>query len=467
MKRFAPTTCALALAAAFPAAAQSNEDLLKELRALRDRVQQLEQKLQAAPAAAAPAPGQWGMTPEQARELNRISVKAESMQDSFAGQGYKGLKIGGYIEPVFIWNKNQDRAGFQFLNEDGYYYDTSYMGAAVLDLSKETESGTLWRLVLSPNRGVGAFTGASIVQEASVSVPLGDLQTRLIAGQIPDWSGYEYQQPALNPFITHNLLYDFTLPLAYTGAGMSITRGKWWMRAVVGNLNTTKREAGEKSPVLAYRVDYSKGEFDGWGFAGVHGKTPNYNLCRDASCSTFTGTNTNLFEVDGYYFRGDWTLQGQLAFGNQKQAAIQPGANGEFRDSSWTGVSGLVGYSITPRLQVLLRADYIKNNKNGGGLFGYTGYWDAFGVDGPYGDYRNGIGPDPTLGCEDVTIEACSNGANRSALSLGLKYRLDENTTLKAEWRRDGASLPVFYDVKGGGWRKTNQLLGASMVVAW
>jgi hypothetical protein len=33
------------------------------------------------------------------------------------------------------------------------------------------------------------------VHEASVSVPLGDLQTRFIAGQMPDWSGYEYLQP--------------------------------------------------------------------------------------------------------------------------------------------------------------------------------------------------------------------------------------------------------------------------------
>ena len=53
-----------------------------------------------------------------------------------------------------------------------------------------------------------------IVQEASVSVPLTDLQTRFIAGQIPDWSGYEYLQPTLNKLITHNLLFDFTLPKA-------------------------------------------------------------------------------------------------------------------------------------------------------------------------------------------------------------------------------------------------------------
>ena len=95
----------------------------------------------------------------------------------------------------------------------------------------------------------------------------------------------------------------------------------------------------------------------------------------------------------------------------------------------------------------------------------YTGYWDAFGVDGPYGDYHNGIGPDPTLGCEDQTIPGCDKGANRYALSFGLKYNYNLNTTFKLEYRRDGADLPVFYDVKSGGYRKTNDLFGASVLL--
>ncbi len=91
--------------------------------------------------------------------------------------------------------------------------------------SKETDSGTRCKLTLSPNRSAGSVADTdsrSIVQEASMSVPLTDLQTRLIVGQVPDWSGYEYQQPTLNPFITHNLLFDFTLPTTYTGAGIDI-----------------------------------------------------------------------------------------------------------------------------------------------------------------------------------------------------------------------------------------------------
>jgi hypothetical protein len=457
MKKIRLTALSVALLAAFAAPgamAQSNEELLKELKALRAKVEELEKKVAGQ---TAPSEPKWGMTPEQVQEFNRIAVKTEALEDQMESLGYKGLKVTGFIEPVFIYNQRQDRAGFQFLNQqgDGYYYDTSFMGSATLDLLKETDGGTLWHLTLTPNRGVGAgIDGLSVIQEASVSVPLGSLQTRLIAGQIPDWSGYEYQQPTLNPFTTHNLLYDFTLPFGYTGVGLDIKEGKWWVRTAIANVNATIRNAGEKSPVWAFRVDYSKGEFDGWGFASLVGKSPNFN----------TGNNTMAYlaELDGYFIRGDWTLQGQVSIGQQKDGAITPAADGSWRDSQWAGISGLAGYMVTPRLQALLRADYIKNDKNGGGLFTYNGYttFDETTGDPIYGnDNRNGLGPDLN---GDV-----NRGANRYALSVGLKYAFDKATTFKLEYRLDGADRKVFYDVTDGSYKKNNSLFGASMVVAF
>jgi hypothetical protein len=455
------TTLAVALAAAFPLAvptvarAQSTADLLKELEALKARVGELEKKLQESQAK--PAPGQWGMTPEQAAEFNRIAVKTEATEDNLEAWGFKGLTISGYMDPTFIYNKRQDRAGFQFLNrvdDDGYNYDNSYFGAAVLDFQKETESGTRWRLTLAPNRGVGAvIDGASPVHEASVSIPLTDLQTRLIAGQIPDWSGYEYLQPTLNPLITHNLLFDFTLPTAYTGAGVEITRGKWITKAVLANMNATRRVQGEQTPVIAYRVDYSRGEFQGFGFAGVHGKAANFT---ENVVDSVTGeviaqpdSRVDLFEVDGYFIRGDLTVQGQVSFGQQKKASITPDpVTGELRDARWWGVSGLVGYNFQPRLKGIVRLDYLENKKNGGGLLGYTA-----------ADDRNGIGPDPAGDPE--------KGANRMALSLGVSYLYNMNTTFKAEYRLDRANIPVFLDVKDGTYAKDNHLLGASVLVAF
>ncbi len=465
MKTWKPAALALALAAAFPgfAFAQATPaSLQKELKALQDRITELEKKLAEKPAPApepapAPAPAaekQWGMTLEQLQDFNRIAVKTEATEDNLASQGFKGLTISGFIEPTYIYNKLQHRAGFQFLNNqaDGFFYDTSFMGSATIDFTKETDSGTRWKLTLTPNRGVGAAIGAdnSIVQEASVSVPLTDLATRLIAGQIPDWSGYEYQQPTLNPFTSHNLLYDFTLPTSYTGVGMDVKTGKWEFKGAVANVNSTIRQAGEKTPALAYRGDYSMNEYAGFGFAGLLGKTYNYN--------TSGSTSAKLLEVDGYYTRGDWTYQGQVGLGTQKQAAVLADeTSGTFLDSKWWGVSGLVGYSITPRLQVLARADYINDSKNGGGLFGYTAFTDN--VDG-----RNGLGVSGNC-IADSTPSDCRVGANRYALTVGAKFNFNPSTTFKAEYRLDGASKPVFIDVKDNTYHKSNQLLGASVVV--
>ncbi|WP_088281105.1 DUF3138 family protein [Ideonella sp. A 288] len=448
------TALAVALAAALPASAQSNADILKELQALKAKVAELEGKLNAQGSAAGGAP-QWGMTPDQVRELNRVGIKTEAVEDALDSQGLKMLKISGFMDPTYLWNQRQRRAGFQFLNpvaSDGYNYDNSYFGGVFFDFQKEMEGGTKWRLTLVPNRGTGSVIGEnSIVQEASVSVPLGSLQTRFIAGQIPDWSGYEYQQATLNKLITHNLLYDFTLPTLYTGAGMEYTRGKWLIKWALNNMNTSKRNSNERAPAFAYRVDYSKGEYQGFGFAGVHGKAANFSenmVDEEGNPVAQRDSRVDLFEADAYFIRGDLTWQGQLSYGRQRQASITPAADGSLRDASWYGLSTLLAYKFIPRWEVVGRFDYLNNSKNGGGLLGYTS-----------ADDRNGIGPDPAGDPE--------KGANRMALSLGLSYLFNLNTTFKAEYRMDRANLPVFLDVRTGEYRKSNNVLGTSVVVAF
>jgi len=58
-------------------------------------------------------------------------------------------------------------------------------------------------------------------------------------------------------------------------------------------------------------------------------------------------------------------------------------------------------------------------------------------------------------------------GASRYALSLGLNYVFNANITFKAEYRLDYASLPVFEIVDDGSFRRSNHLLGASMVLSF
>lgn len=462
MNAVRPTLLAAALLAAFPAFAQTNQQLLDELRTLRERVNQLERKLNEKPATPAPAPapaaGQWGMTPEQAKELNRISVKTESLQDNFIDQGFKGLKISGQMDPTFIYNKAQDNASFVFLNGEGarYTYDNSYFGMAVIDFEKETDSGTRYKLTLAPERGTGSLiNNGSLVHEASVSIPLSDLQTRLWLGQIPDWTGYEITLPAGNKVITHNLLFDFMAPTAYTGAVLDVTRGKWWARVGLANVNTARTGSGNKAPALVYRVDYSKGEFDGFGFTGLHGKLYNYATDDATLWPDDAGKSTmaNLLEADAYYIRGDWSFFGQVSYGEQKKAAIF-NSDGVLRDARWWGLSATAAYKITPRLEGVLRADYVDNKKNGGGLLGYS-----------FDDGVNGIGRGVLA--DGSFAKGEDKGTNRYALTVGSNYLFDENTTFKLEYRYDGADQPVFQQVKDGTFKKSNHLFGVSAVVTF
>ena len=473
MKLWQPTLLTLAIAAAhpLPAMADTNAELLKELRALRDRVTQLEEKLKTvekakavatppAPVAVAPpppppAPAPAGMTPDQARELSRLAIKVDSLEEAQENSFSKGMTINGSIDPTFIYNRAQNRAGFQLLNQvqiGPYAYDNSFFGTVTLDIQKELEGGTKFRVTLMPERGVGSqINFASIVHEASVSIPLDGDNTRLIAGQIPDWSGYELLPSKDNKLVTHNLLLDMIAPLAYTGVGLELTRGNLVFKSIVGNFNSTKRAPNEKSPMLAYRGDYSINEYAGIGFSGVHGKA--------ANLVNGTGdTGLNLFEVDGYYTRGDWTAQGQISYGQQAKAAIATKDDGSLQTARWVGVSGLAAYKFTPRLEGVIRGDYIYNRQHGGGMLG-------FGADS-----LNGIGPGfDGYDFDGITplVSGSRHGANRYALSVGGNFHFNEYTIFKLEYRFDGATKRVFEYVDNGTFKKTNHLLGAQMVVSF
>jgi hypothetical protein len=328
---------------------------------------------------------------------------------------------------------------------------------AVIDLQKELDNGIRLRIALAPNRGAGSAidSGRSIVHEASVLIPLGDSQTRLLAGQIPNWSGYEAALPNQNRLITHNLLFDFTQPRALTGAGAEWVVGQWIVRGLVANIDEGFRASGQKTPVIAYRVDWAKGEYRGYGFAGVHGKGPNR---ANGGTSGGPDTTLNLFEVDAYYNGPGWTAQGQLAVGNQIGGAITPDAvTGALRDSRWWGVSGLFTYRLMPRLEAMVRADYLNNSSNGGGLYGSGA------------DARDGIGPEMIGRGTDgrLLFRNADVGANRYALAVGLNYVFNANVSFKAEYRLDHATLPVFEVINDGNFRRSNHLFGAAMVLSF
>lgn len=492
--RAAPVLAAAALALPAASPAQTTGELLQELRELKARVERIEAALKAreareaqdAQARAAPAsasasasapspspslplpqaqtppqaqpPAPSGMTPQQVQDLNRLEVRTERIEDTLQAQGLRGLRIGGQIDPTYVYNRAQRRAGFQLLSpmRDGRtHYDESFFGMAVLDVQKELDNGMRLRLTLAPQRGAGAAAASdgsrSAVHEASAVIPLGDSPARVLLGQIPSWAGYEGMLPAQNRLVTHNLLFDFTQPRAYTGAGAGWISGQWEVKALLANLDEGVRAAGRRTPVLVYRADWARNEFRGYGFSGVHGKAPNrVNGGPDALL--------NLFEVDGFHTRGDWTIRAQLSLGRRQAGAITPDPlTGALRDSRWWGVSGLVGYRLAPRWDVTARLDYLNDSAHGGGLY-------ATGLDA-----RDGIGPAMLGRAPDgrLLLRDAEHGANRYALSVGLGYAFSANAFFKAEYRLDRATLPVFEVVEDGGFRRSNHLFGASMVLSF
>ncbi len=426
MRTLKLTLLALALAAATPTrAADPAAETKQELEALKAKLA------------------------ETQAELNRIVVKTEALEDARDDSGFKGLKVSGYADVGYHYNVNKERGNFQFLAplaSDPYGYDSSYNGSAALDFQKETDSGAKFRLTIVPARSIGEFIGGSgIVHEASVSFPVEALDGRVFAGQIPDWSGYEYLPPTQNKLITHNLLFDFTLPYAYTGVGLEKSVGKWTLKGMVAQVNAPIRQIGENIPVLAVRGDYEGGEFWGLGFAGLVGKKTNLRPGVENIDLTDPNTpidNTGLnpvtgeaystkdtlvvtAEIDGWYTRGDVTFNAQLSYGQQEKAAITADpTTGNLRDAQWIGASVLAAYKMTPQVEGILRADYIYNRKNGGGLFDWV-----------EADAANGVGSNP---------DDPEKGVDRYALTAGLSYAFDPSIVWKLEYRYDGATKKVF-----------------------
>lgn len=460
----------LAIAMAFPVAAfaQTAQDLKAELEALKSKVKQLEAMVEKVSAKADLDAAAGAAGGELKAEFNRVKLNSEAMSEQLEASGFKGLKVSGYMDPTYIMNQRQNTSSFVFMKNFGdqnshggpgsgasYAYDNAFFGSALISFEKEMEGGTKWLLELMPHKSGGAGGGYnvdSIVNQAFVSIPL-ESGTKFLAGQVGSWQGYEYQRADMKKTITGNLLFDFTGPTFMTGVGLEHVDGKWTSKAIIGNLNSG-RITDRRSPALHWRVDYAMDEFTGIGAAGLHGKP-------------IDGTSLIYAELDAYYTRGDISLMGQVEAGQFK--------NGSFtgEDTNWFGLSALAAYKFTPRLEGLIRGDYVRNEKNGGGTPNLTfpecdqstGAPQA-GSGTTCGDARNGFGPSLTaIQAFNADPSVGLKGSNRSALTLGMNYAISSNATLKLELRHDHASQDVFYDVKSATYKNNNTLLGVSTLV--
>lgn len=412
---------------------------------------------------------------EQLRaDVRRMQLKLDALDDAHEQSGLAGLKISGMMDPTYVASSNRRSAGFNFLNnfdavergaagqDSAYAFDNSFFGMVLLQFDKEMQGGTKFHLQLVPHKSASSsFNLGSIVHEATVTIPLDDPNTRLVAGQFADFTGYEYFLAHQTKLVTHNLLFDFTQASYYTGAGVEFVRDAWTTKVLVANMNKSSFKDHEHSPVLVFRTDYANGEYSGIGVTGQFGK--------------YLGKRIAMLSTDAFFTRGALNVNAQVNAGQWRGMAFNGG------DARWIGASLLGTYKVTPRLELIARADRLVNDRNGGGTIAtlFTGCRDGAGdavgctdaavADPGAGDARNGFGP-----TQDALARALARGTpgavpgtNRSELTLGVNYTIQSNALLKVEARRDWASEAAFLDASDNRYRKHNDLFATSLVVTF
>jgi hypothetical protein len=422
----------IALASVMPMAsvyAQSAADLQKDIAALKAQLQALQQKVDALTT----QPVSQALN----QQVTRIEQKQELADDVVEKSGLKGMKFKGVIEAAYAYDSAS--GAHTVAARDGIGAGSN----AMLELTKETEDGegVNWTLRLTPG-------AANLVQEATVSVGIAP-GMRAFGGLVPDFQGYEALFAHQNLMFSHNALYDLAGPTAYGGLGMMQQLNKdVALKWIVGNIDggndvdVATGAALKPSVGLAYRFDWTLSEYAYLGLSGAH------------------ATSTRAFDViavDGGFTRGDWQFNGQATLGQLKGGAYAGG------DASWSGLSGLVGFKLTPRLQLLARADYLENRKNGGGTYVYNYLNNPLDVLGTGATSGTGLGPE--MDSAGAIVDPTS-GANLTRLSLGTNFLLNATTQWKTEVRVDQSSGYNFTD-EGGAPKREKTSLGTSLVVSF
>ena len=118
---------------------------------------------------------------------------------------------------------------------------------------------------------------------------------------------------------------------------------------------------------------------------------------------------------------------------------------------------------LTPRLQLLARADYIENRKNGGGTYVANYLNNPLDVLGTGAMGGTGLGPELD---SDGAIVDPTVGANLTRLSLGTNYLLNATTQWKTEIRFDQSSGYNLTDENGAP-KRDKTTIGTSLVVSF
>ncbi|SCK28006.1 DUF3138 family protein [Vogesella sp. LIG4] len=476
-------------------AAATDNEMAARLDAMQRKIDALESALKNTGITTSDQQSRDDETEDIKQRLNKQELLVQSLTDAANTGPIAGLSVTGYIDPVYIYNRNAKTSGFSFMNHaNNYTYFNSSIGDVFLDIKKTFGTGPTAPFVdiqLEPNRGAGNVTldgaaGGGIFNTAQVTFPL-DETNQFVAGLMPGLSGYEYQSSNQFPTLTHNLLYDFSAPGYFAGVGYngSTASGDYSWKVLLGNeqnrthpnsvLDANGGSHSNRNPTLAWRIDKVKGLWD-WGWSAAVGKQSVYtgnaqNSCQEGSfglnCLSNSPFTPYMYtEFDASYVAADFTFNAELDLGRQKSAAWNGG------DADWWGFSllalrkwrfeplGLIGSS--------LRFDYLDTSRNGGGAgTTFTGGSALDGMQASAGtDGVNGFGIAPSCLASSPNNGLECRGARRQDIALDFMLYPTSNVTVKFEYRHDWADLPVFQK-SDGSWSKSNDVIGSSFIYSF
>ena len=469
--------------------------LKAQLEALQAQMQQLQQAVNAATAAKAPEADD--ANAELKQRVAGMEMKVDKLTTDASEGPIAGLSITGYMDPTYVASRLGKSAGFQFVNHSNQYaYTNSTFGDVYLDIKKTVGVGPTApsaEITILPNRGAGntlltsgggSSSGNNIINTAVITFPLSDT-TQLVGGLMNSFGGYEVQQSNQMNTITHGLLYDFSDPGNYVGAGFNWSHDVWATKFMIANeqFHTNPNSATDangnthsnSTPTVTGRVDYTMtSNLDIGGSMNIgrqslytHTTTNNNGITSADGTYGYQGNSNSAYS--GYYFGElDLTLTGtdsvynaEVDYGRQKQAAWNGG------DAVWWGFSLLAHQKWNTetfgRMGATLRYDYLNDSKNGGGGGGI-----ALGSGTNYGgvDGTNGFGISQACFSASSSNGTDCSGATRQALTAALLFYPTDQLTLKMEYRHDWANRDVFLR-SDGNYRKSNDVLAAQAVYSF
>ena len=95
------------------AMADTNADILKELEALKAKVQQLEAQVKTQQTQ---IDDTQKATTEASQVANHADVQVSGIKQQTEKSGLKGLTVTGMIAPAYVYNQDQQASSFVFLN---------------------------------------------------------------------------------------------------------------------------------------------------------------------------------------------------------------------------------------------------------------------------------------------------------------------------------------------------------------